>query len=310
MANGLAQRVSKATVAKPDDDKPTLRQLIDRMRPEIARALPKHMDPDRIARIAITLIGGNPQLAACTSESFLGALMTASQLGLEPGPLGEAYLVPYGNKVTFIPGYKGLIKLAWQSEQLKHIDAHEVYEGDDFDYAYGLEPFLRHKPTRGQRGKVTDVYAVATFLNGGSAFVVMGVDDVEAIRKRSKASKNGPWVTDWNQMAKKTALRQLAKFLPMSTELRKFATAAHLDGSTRTDYERPVDETVPTWIEGSVTDNEPERAAVESPVHTHEGYEPDCADCVERDGDAAHQGHDTPVAGCRWCDEMIAEAGA
>lgn len=297
MASGLAQRVSKAATEKPSD-KPTLRQLIENMRPEIARALPKHMDPDRIARIAITLIGSNPKLAACTSESFLGALMTASQLGLEPGPLGEAYLVPYGNKVTFIPGYKGLIKLAWQSEQLKHIDAHEVYEGDDFDYAYGLEPFLRHKPTRGKRGPVTDVYAVATFLNGGSAFVVMGIDDVEAIRKRSKASQDGPWVTDWNAMAKKTALRQLSKFLPMSTELRKFATAAHLDGSTRTDFERPVDEAAPTWIEGSVVDGS--------------GGQP--ADVIEDSPEyQAHvTDHTGPTAGCEWCDAdlLAAEAGA
>lgn len=183
-------------------------------------------------------------------ESFLGALLTASQLGLEPGPLGEAYLVPYGNAVTFIPGYRGLIKLAWQSGQLRNIDAHVVHDGDDFDYEFGLNPTLRHKPARGSKGKVTDVYAVATFHGGGSAFVVMSVDDVEGIRKRSKASKNGPWVTDWDAMAKKTAIKQLVRFLPLSTELRPLATAAHLDGTSRTDT-AVVDEAAPEWVDST-----------------------------------------------------------
>jgi recombination protein RecT len=263
MAEDLKARVQQQAAATTEVAKqdapakpPTLRQLIERMKPEIARALPKHMDPDRVARIAMTLVGGNPDLALCTSESFLGALMTASQLGLEPGPLGEAYLVPYGRKVTFIPGYKGLIKLAWQSNQLKSIDAHVVYAHDDFDFAYGLEPFLKHKPTRGTRGEKTDVYACATFLNGGSAFVVMSIDDVEDIRARSKAGKKGPWVSDWNAMAQKTAIKQLSKFLPMSTELRAFAQAVALDGTSRETLEESVDDVIPNYVDGEVIDGD------------------------------------------------------
>ncbi len=264
MAEGIRDRVQQTAastaVARQQDGetKPTLRALIERMKPELARALPRHMDPDRVARIAVTLVGGNPALAACTPESFLGALMTASQLGLEPGPLGEAYLVPYGNKVTFIPGYKGLIKLAWQSNMLKSIDAHVVFEKDEFDYAYGLEPFLKHKPVRGKRGERTDVYACATFLNGGSAFVVMSIDDVEAIRDRSRASKKGPWVTDWDAMAQKTAVKQLSKFLPMSTELRAFAQAVALDGTTRDNIEGTVDDVIPDYVEGDIVEGDDE----------------------------------------------------
>lgn len=261
MARDLANRVSNNAAARQQNgngagEKPTLRQLIERMKPEIGRALPKHMDPDRVARIAVTLINQTPQLAQCTPESFLGALMTASQLGLEPGPLGEAYLVPYGNRVTFIPGYRGLIKLAWQSNQLKHIDAHVVYDNDDFDYAYGLEPFLHHKPARGKRGGAIAVYACASFLNGGSAFVVMSIDDVEAIRSRSKASKNGPWVTDWDAMARKTAIKQLSKFLPLSSELRAFAQANALDGTTRDNIAVTVDDVVPNYVDGDVIEQE------------------------------------------------------
>lgn len=269
MAEGIRDRVQQqaatTAVARTEgkDSKPTLRALIERMKPELARALPKHMDPDRVARIAVTLVGGNPALAACTSESFLGALMTASQLGLEPGPLGEAYLVPYGKKVTFIPGYKGLIKLAWQSNMLKSIDAHVVHGNDEFDYAYGLDPFLKHKPTRGERGGITDVYACATFLNGGSAFVVMSVDDVEQIRARSKAAKNGPWVTDWDAMAQKTAVKQLSKFLPMSTELRAFAQAVALDGTAREGIEGTVDDVIPDYLDGEVVEADPTSGSAE-----------------------------------------------
>ena len=96
------------TTPSPPRKKPPTAQLIEQMKPEIGRALPKHLSPDRMARIATTVLRQNPQLARCTPESFLGALMTASQLGLEPGPIGEAYLVPFGNAVTFIPGYRGL----------------------------------------------------------------------------------------------------------------------------------------------------------------------------------------------------------
>lgn len=251
MGSDLAARAQNAVEQQQNGGKPTLAQLIERMKPELARVLPNQMNPDRMARIATTLIRQTPALARCTPESFLGALLTASQLGLEPGPLGEAYLVPYGNVVTFIPGYRGLIKLAWQSGQLRNIDAHVVHAADEFEFEYGLNPTLRHKPFRGQGpGKVTDVYAVATFQNGGSAFVVMSIEDVEAIRKRSKASKNGPWVTDWDAMAKKTAIKQLIRFLPLSTELRPLATAAHLDGTSRTDT-HVAEEAAPTWVDAT-----------------------------------------------------------
>jgi recombination protein RecT len=226
----------------------TVFQAIERQKAEIARALPKHMDADRIARIATTVIRQTPALGRCDVASLLGALMTASQLGLEPGPLGEAYLVPYGRKVTFIPGYRGLIKLAWQSGRLQSIQAHTVCERDEFDYEYGLEPKLRHKPALNGRGKVIAVYAAAVFKDGGSAFVVMSTEDVEAIRKRSASGKNGPWVTDWDAMARKTAVRQLARWLPMSTELQSFQQAVAMDDTVRSTYTSPVEDAGQVWV--------------------------------------------------------------
>lgn len=221
-------------IERTDVQKPSVRQLIQQMTPEIKKALPAHLDADRIARIAITLIGTNRALAECTPESFLGALMTASQLGLEPGPLGEAYLVPFKGQVTFIPGYRGLIKLAYQSGQMKRIGAHIIREHDEFDYSLGLQPTLTHKPKLGERGKPIGAYASAMLANGETPFIVMSYDEIDRIRRRSRASDKGPWVSDWDAMARKTAIRQLARWLPMSPDLREFGVAVGLEGSVRT----------------------------------------------------------------------------
>jgi recombination protein RecT len=212
--------------------------LIERQKPEIARALHgTALNPERFTRVALTVIRQSSKLQSCRPESLLGALMTSAQLGLEPGPLGEAYLVPFGDQVTFIPGYRGLLKLAWNSGQLKHISARVVYDGDQFDYAYGLHPDLTHKPGRGDRGGITDVYACAVLLDGGAEFEVLSVAEVEAIRARSRAAKGGPWVTDWDAMARKTAIRQLAKWLPMTTTLNRAIAA---EGQVRTDLDPDV----------------------------------------------------------------------
>lgn len=227
-----------------------LAALIEQMKPEIARALPRHMSSDRMARIATTVLRQNPALNRCTPESFLGALMTASQLGLEPGPLGEAYLVPYGNTATFIPGYRGLIKLALQSPNVSKARARVVYENDEFDYAFGINERLEHTPTKGDRGKVTHVYAFVKYTDGGSDFDVMSVDDVEQVRARSKAGKSGPWVTDWEAMALKTVFKRLAKWMPLSSE---FTAAAALDGTVRTDI-NDLDSVLatPTYVDSEI----------------------------------------------------------
>lgn len=237
----------------------TLATLINQMRPELQRALPKHMDPDRMARIALTVLRQTPKLNECDPQSFLGALMTCAQVGLEPGPLGEAYLVPYGRTVTFVPGYRGLVKLAWQSGQLNTIAAHVVYEHDEFDYSYGLEPTLTHKPALSNRGEVIAVYAVATFKHGGNAFEIMSVDDVKAIQRRSRADNDGPWKTDWEQMARKTVLKRLSKWLPLSSE---FASAIERDGTVRTEVGVPLEDVKPDWIDGEV-EPDPSRVTID-----------------------------------------------
>ena len=251
MASNLKQRA----MAPAQQGQPTLAQLIDQMKPEIARALPRHMNPDRMARIATTVLRQTPALARCTPDSFLGALMTASQLGLEPGPLGEAYLVPYGNTVTFVPGYRGLIKLAYQSGEVSTFNAQVVREGDEFDYGLGLEPYLVHKPklSTGDIAKPIAVYAVLIRKDGAKDFRVMSVAEVERIRRRSKASNNGPWKTDWESMAKKTVIKQLAKFAPLASE--NFNAAQVADGTIRTDTADLADAAT-TFVDGDMIDGD------------------------------------------------------
>lgn len=207
----------------------TIGAMIQSLRPEIERALPKGMDADRIARLALTVLresdlqarkSGKPEnsLAACNPQSFAGALLTAAALGLEPGVNGEAYLVPYKRECQLIVGYQGYAKLFWQNPLARHLDAQAVYENDEFDYEYGLKPMLRHKPARGERGQVIYYYAVATLATGGSAFVVLTPQEVKKLRG-GKVGTSGNIDDPMRWMERKTVLRQLVKTLPRSTML-------------------------------------------------------------------------------------------
>lgn len=251
-----------------------LRELIEKQKPEIARALTgTALNPERFTRVALTVIKQTPKLLQCRPESLLGALMTSAQLGLEPGPLGEAYLVPYKDQVTFIPGYRGLIKLAWNSGQLRNIAARVVHEEDFFTYEYGLHPDLVHQPARGDRGGITEVYACATLLDGGAEFEVMSIPEIEAIRARSRAADSGPWVTDWDAMARKTCVRQLAKWLPMATVLNRAIAA---EGTVRTDLDAEALDEIAADEVAAVVDAEAEQPTdtAQTDGETHNGGTP------------------------------------
>ena len=204
----------------------TIRDLLERSKSQIQMALPKHLSPDRLLRVAMTSIQRTPKLLECDPKSLVGAVIQSAQLGLEPdGILGHAYLVPYRDKknnrtlAQLIVGYKGLIDMARRSGQIVSICAHVVYEEDVFDFAYGLEETLHHVPARSNRGLPIGAYAVAQLKDGGHAIEVMWVDDIEAIRSRSKTGNTGPWKTDWSEMARKTVIRRLTKYLPLSVEV-------------------------------------------------------------------------------------------
>lgn len=227
---------------------------------EVARVLPKHLTPDRFLRVTITALTKTPKLAQCDQASFFGCLLTLSQLGLEPdGRL--AHLIPFENRkrnVTecqLILDYKGLVELAYRSGQVANLHADVVCDNDEFEYDRGV--LTKHKiDFRKPRGDVYAVYAMCRFKDGSEKVDVMTVDDVEAIRKRSRAANSGPWVTDWNEMAKKTVFKRLSKWLPLSPE---FRDAVEADGDKVVDVEE-VKEVQKVQFSISETASEPQPA--------------------------------------------------
>ncbi|ELK47210.1 recombination protein RecT [Halobacillus sp. BAB-2008] len=229
--NQLANKKNSSNAPQQSNNQVnTIQAYLKKMGPEFERALPKHMDADRLGRIAMTTIRQNPKLLECSIPSLMGAVMQAAQLGLEPGLIGHCYLVPFYNgkmketDVQFIIGYKGMIDLARRSGHIESIYAHTVHDNDEFEYELGLHPKLVHKPSTGERGDMNFVYAVAHFKDGGYQFEVFSRNDVDKVKERSKAGKFGPWQTDYEEMAKKTVIRRMFKYLPISVEIQNQAT--------------------------------------------------------------------------------------
>lgn len=227
---------AQGTIAPQRKEDPVT-SIIRRMGPAIERALPSHMDASRFARIMTTIIRSTPELAEClTTErgrtSLLGALMQCAQLGLEPGPLGQAYIIPFRNKgvqeAVFVPGYRGLIDLARRSGHIRSIYANEVREADHFVISYGVGGTLEHKPDwKKSDSPVVGYYAFAELVGGGYQFTIMSKDQVEAHRRAHSKAKYGPWKDHFDEMAKKTLIRRLAKSLPMTVE---YMRAEQADG--------------------------------------------------------------------------------
>lgn len=203
--------------------------LIKTLEPEIARALPSILTPERFTRMALNALNNTPKLAECTPMSFLSALMSAAQLGLEPNtPLGQAWLIPYKNKgvleCQFQIGYKGLIDLVYRNDMVQTVQAQAVYENDEFYYALGLNSDLRHVPHLRDRGEIVAFYALFKLENGGYGFEVMSKQDMDNFaQKYSKgiSSDYSPWRTNYEDMAKKTVIKQVLKFAPLKTEFQR-----------------------------------------------------------------------------------------
>jgi recombination protein RecT len=196
----------------------------DRFKSAVAAALPSHLKPERFLRVGLTAMTRNPKLEQCDQASFFAAMLTLSQLGLEPdGRL--AHLIPFENRkrgvveCQLIIDYKGLVDLAMRSGTIAKLHADVVCEHDEFDFDRG--EILKHKFKLGEdRGAVLGAYSLCRFKDGTEKAEVMSSKEVEAIRNRSRAGNSGPWVTDWNEMAKKTVFRRLSKWLPLSPEYR------------------------------------------------------------------------------------------
>jgi recombination protein RecT len=200
-------------------------ETIDRMKGQISAALPKHISADRMARIAMTAIRTNPKLAMCSEGSLLGALLHASQLGLEPNtPLGECYLIPYKDECTFQLGYKGLLTLAYRSGQYKRIFAEHVYPSDVFKSTAGLNPTLHHERVFPEDGEPHIFYAAYQTVDGGEHFVVWWKSRVILHAKKHSQAYNkagSPWQKNFDAMAKKTVLIDVLRYGPKSIELQE-----------------------------------------------------------------------------------------
>lgn len=176
--------------------------------------------PERMVSWAMTALRREPKLMKCDPYSLLGAVIQSAQLGLDPsGVTGQAYLIPFGREVTLIPGYKGLVALARRSGKVSEIMAHAVYEKDEFEYEFGLDSKLRHVPSRdGDRGPLTFVYAYAKFTDGGKVFDVLSKAEVDKVRRQSSSGGSPAWKEHYPAMACKTAVRRLAKWLPLQPD--------------------------------------------------------------------------------------------
>lgn len=238
----MAMELSKTPLGQVREVKHLL--MNEGARNQLAAVAAKHMNPERMMRVTANAIRVNPKLGRCEPMSFLGALMQCAALGLEPNTvLGHAYLIPFENKkkgvteVQVIVGYKGLIDLARRSGHITSLAANIHYEDDElWDYEEGTEARLRHRPgSRG--GKKLHAYAIAKFKDGGHAYVVLPWAQVMKTRdesqswqtaKRYDKTAESPWAKHEDEMAKKTAIRALAKYLPLSIE---FTQAVEIDGS-------------------------------------------------------------------------------
>ena len=260
MARNLVDRIENNNNVPAKND---LRGDIERMEQQFALAMPRGMEAGQLVRDAITCLKQNPKLAQCDKMSVLGSLMTCAQLGLRPGVLGHAWLLPFwdskqrGFSAQLVVGYQGLVELAHRSGKISSLIARTVYSNDIFDVDYGLEDKLVHKPNlKGRRGDMIAFYAIAKFTTGGHAFLVMTYEEMIEYRQANAKAKTkegkvfGPWVDNFEGMAHKTCVRQLSKWMPKSTD---FARAIEVDESIRLDLsEDAIDR--PVHIEGEVVD--------------------------------------------------------
>ena len=253
----------------------TIRDQIEspKFRDEIAKALPKHLTPDRFIRVAVSALTRTPKLKECEPVSLFGAMLTLSQLGIEPDGR-RAHLIPFENRrrgcveCQLIIDYKGLAEMAMRSGVVSYLHADVVCDADIFEENMG--EIVAHKIDRRKpRGEVYAAYAICKFKDGTAKAEVMSSEEIEAIRKRSKAGNSGPWITDWNEMAKKTVFRRLSKWLPLSPE---FRDAVEADDEPAAPIEvrpakvvSPVDDDVPFNFGGGVLGPVPEDSAPQEP---------------------------------------------
>lgn len=284
-----------------------VKQLLEKMKPNIASVLPKHLTPERLIKVVLTAAIRTPLLYECTKESLMQSVMLAAQLGLDcGGALGSAYLIPFKRnkknsdgswsshyECQLIIGYRGMIDLARRSGQIVSIAARPVCKGDVFEMEYGLTERLVHRPnqeTTPTTENLIGCYVVAHFVGGGHHVEWMNKAQIDAIRKRSKAADDGPWVTDPIEMAKKTVVRRAFKYLPMSIELQQ-----SLSETVTTDGGRMLEDI----IDGTATEldaGEPEKTGAQKVLESIQAGAAKNGGSVEDDSSEPGPAISTPAA--------------
>lgn len=226
--------VSKApNINVPMMDIASVRGLLDRQRGEFAKVLGnnRNFSPEKFVRMAVTAVQGNQKLMLCDGASFIGCLQRCAELGLRPGSDRGMYLVPRRSKTgrmqcTGVISYKALCDMARKSGVVQDIRSVVVRTGDKFKVVEGSDPSIIHEPNiLDWDGEVTHVYGIAWLRDSPrSHFEVLSRAEVEKVRARAPARDEGPWVTDWEAMARKTALRRLVKLLPTCEHIDELLT--------------------------------------------------------------------------------------
>lgn len=195
-----------------------VRHQLTAMQPQFAAALPKHVSAERFVRVVMTALQMTPALLNADRRTLFASAMKASQMGLLPDGR-EGAIVTFKDQAQFMPMVAGIMKMVRNSGEISTWSVQAVYENDNFDFCLGDEEHITHKPALSSRGKIIAVYSIVSMKDGEKSREVMSVEDVNAIRARSRSGNSGPWVSDFAEMAKKTVVRRHAKRLPMSTDL-------------------------------------------------------------------------------------------
>jgi len=247
-----------------------VRHQLTAMQPQFAAALPSHVKPERFVRVVMTALQMTPALLNADRRTLFASAMKASQMGLLPDGR-EGAIVTFKDQAQFMPMVAGIMKMVRNSGEISTWSVQAVYENDNFDFCLGDEEHITHKPALSNRGKIIAVYSIVSMKDGEKSREVMSIEDVNAIRARSRSGNSGPWVSDFSEMAKKTVVRRHAKRLPMSTDL---------DDALRADDEMfmPPEQAAPAAPETATDTPAPakrasrlQKVADEAPPHDEDG---------------------------------------
>ncbi len=221
-----------ATGEKPQGKIAAFSSFLDKMKPQLALALPKHLNADRLARLALTTFSGSAEMQRCSATSIAASLMTAGQLGLEPGVNGQGYLIPYAGVCTFVPGWKGLVDLVARSGRAT-VWTGVVMPGDEFEYQLGDSPFCRHKPGDAVDGEFTHVYAIGRVRDAQMPVIEVWKRSKVTAHLKAYNKVGGRHYAHANEnnfemYGRKIALQQVLKYMPQSVELAAAARMADM----------------------------------------------------------------------------------